>query len=216
MLHAPRPVRAVLLAKYIIAALAIILLLLLLSVFSRSKPPSPEPSYEGRTLTQLADLNPNAINGNPRSAEAKAAVRAIGTNAVPCLLAWLDADHDPIKQAVQQFIVGLPDLILYRSARDWALVDQWHLELAPYLFATLGPDGAPAIPELERIAADPRGHRSAHFAISILGGIGSEALPALQRIARNPQCPLRNEAGQEAARLLAQPQSNTPDSRHLP
>jgi hypothetical protein len=196
-------------ASYAVALLAVALLAVALLALPRPKPPPAEPSYQGRTLTQLAMLSPNAHNNNRTSAEAKAAVRAIGTNALPCLLAWLSAypDHEPIKQAVGHITDQLPDRFPFQSARQWGADDPaiLHFEVAAYLFGILGPDATPAIPELERIATDPRGHPSAFRAIYILGGIGTNALPALQRIAQNLACPTRNEAAKEIARRTNPP-----------
>jgi hypothetical protein len=155
-------------------------------------------------------LNPNALNDNPTSLEARKAIRAIGTNALPCLLAWLSAepDHQPTRQALQWAIVRLPNLPMLHSARTWAASDpvRLHFEIAAVLFKTLGSDAAPATPDLEHLASDPRGRRCAYTATIILSGIGPQALPALQRIANNPACPTRHEAATLSSQLL----TNTP------
>jgi hypothetical protein len=188
---------------------------LLVSVvaFPSPKPQPPEPSYGGRTLTQLAMLNPNALNHNPRSEEAKAAILKIGTKSLPCLLAWLAAkpNYTPSKQGAYWLLKQLPEQVVPQKFSDWAYDPvALHFEVARYLFATLGPEAAPAIPDLERLATDPRAGRSALFATYILGGIGPQALPALRRIQRNPNCPSRNEAAKEVARLRAQPYPESP------
>jgi hypothetical protein len=194
-------------ARYAAALLATAFLLLLLSLSGRKTQPR-EPSYGGLTLTQWALLNPNSIKSNPRTFYARAAIRTIGTNALPCLLAWLsvDVDRQPIKQCLRRILIDLPNTSLLQPARSWATNDLTltHFEMAPYIFRTLGTDAVPAIPDLERIAIDPNGPRSASAAISILGGIGPDALAALEHIAHDPKCPQKNEAAQEVARLLDQ------------
>jgi len=192
-------------ARHTVALVALILLLLALPMAWHRPPLPPEPTFGGRTLTEWALLDPNARNDNPRSLEARAAVRAIGTNALPCLLAWLSRDPkpDPLRQTAK---LVFPDISGFKSVRSWAEYDPAviHFEVVPLLFGTLGPDAAPAIPELERLASDPRGRKSAYTATSSLAGIGPKALPALERIAANPACPTHNEAARAIKRVLDQ------------
>jgi hypothetical protein len=183
--------------RHAAAFLALILFLLALAMaLHRPPPPSPEPTFEGRTLTQIADLKPK---------EKRKTLRAIATNAIPCLLDWLSGGDKSsrLREAAGSVI---PDTPGFQSVRTWVVSDSraLHFELAAHLFYVLGPDAAPAIPGLERLARDVRGHRSAYAAISVLGGIGPQALPALQRLAANPACPTRKEASDEGKRLMAQ------------
>ena len=192
-----------------VALLALVLLAVVIAFFRPTPSPPPiEPSYAGRTLSEWILRNPNALNGNPRSREAKEAIRKMGTNALPCLLAWLaaDPDHSPIKRAASSVLDQVPQAITPKPALVWAQSD-WvaiHLEVAPVAFAVLGPDAAPAIPALQRLASDPRGCRGAFYATYVLGGIGPQALPALQRVAQNQACSTCKEAAKQAATLLAQ------------
>lgn len=80
-----------------------------------------------------------------------------------------------------------------RWAPRWILapfLDDPADEAAIY-FRMLGADGSPAIPELEALAADPRGGKSAGRAVDALGEIGVEALPALARVATNVRATTR-------------------------
>jgi len=92
---------------------------------------------------------------------------------------------------------------------DWVAI---HLEMAAYCFAVLGPDAVAALPDLELLASDARGRRSAFYATYILGSIGPQALPALQRIAQSPTCPTRREAARQVATLLAPSRTDAPGS----
>jgi hypothetical protein len=189
-----------------VAILAVIVLTVFFGSHRATSP--PEPSFGGRTLSEWGLLNPNALTDNPKSLEAREALRRIGTNALPCLLAWLAADpnYNPLRRAAEWVVIRLPNRLIPQRARDWALSDPvlFHFELASAIFKVLGANAEPAIPDLERVASDPRGRRSAYLATYILGGIGPHALPALQRIARNAACPTHNEANEEAEGLLAQ------------
>ena len=170
----------------------------------------PEPSYGGHTITEWVMCNPLALTAPPRSREARDAIRHIGTNALPCLVAWLKASppYDPFKQAAYAVSRGFPDALGFKQIRDWSESDMiaLHFEIAPVAFKVIGASGAPAIPELEKLASDSQGKRSAYFATCILADIGPQAVPALERIASNPQCSMQHEA----ARLLIQIRSQPP------
>jgi hypothetical protein len=163
-----------------------------------------EPSYAGRTLTQWIMPNPTAVGQPIRSPEATEAIRHMGTNALPCLLAWLGADpeYTPIKEKAHVLLRALPRTVTPKVVLHWADSDQvtLHLRAAPMAFKVFGPDAAPAIPQLERLASDPRGRLSAYFATYILVDLGPEGYAALQRIAQNPACPTRDDA----TRMMAQ------------
>jgi hypothetical protein len=54
------------------------------------------------------------------------------------------------------------------------------------VFQALGSQGAPAIPELTKMATS-RAHAPAYRAVDCLGLIGEQAIPALIMVATNPQ-----------------------------
>ncbi|HTL18715.1 MAG TPA: hypothetical protein VL793_15870, partial [Patescibacteria group bacterium] len=174
--------------------LSVIMLLILplaLVVLFRGPRRHPEPVFQGRSLTEWVLAHANNLKAPDVS-------QAIGTNGFPCLVAWLSADpeSDHLRGAIKWFAVRLPNAAPFTTIRGWADDDPavLHFELAAHLFFVLGPDGAPAIPELEHLAGDARGRRSAYVATLVLAGIGEAAIPALQRIAAKPDCPARAQA----------------------
>jgi hypothetical protein len=191
-----------------IALLALGLVALIIAYSTPPRTP-PEPSYAGRTLTQWIAPDPIHVGEPIRSPEACAAIRHIGTNALPCLLAWLGADpeYTPTKERAHVLLRKLPKAITPKLVLRWAESDKVDLRLraAPMAFKVLGPDAVPAVPQLERLASDHRGRLSAYFATYILVDLGPEGYAALQRIAQNPACPTSNEA----TRMMAQYISNS-------
>lgn len=177
---------------------------------SRPRKPPPEPSYGGHTLTEWVMCNPLALTAPAQSRQAGDAIRHIGTNALPCLKAWLKASppYNPFRRATHELLRRFPSALGLKSLGDWAEADMTalHFELAPIAFKVIGPDAAPAIPDLEKLASDPAGKRSAYFATFILADIGIQAVPALKRIAANGRCPMHHLA----ARLLIQIRSQPP------
>ncbi|HZR17824.1 MAG TPA: hypothetical protein VFE51_10895 [Verrucomicrobiae bacterium] len=190
-------------------AVALLALILLALAFIFHRPPQtpPEPTVHGISLTEFV-----LRNGN--TPQTRAAIRAIGTNALPCLLAWLSADPEEnrLRGITERLATSLPSTPTFQPVRVWALSDPavLHFEMTGYVFNILGPDAAPAIPNLEGFANDARGRRSAYIATYILAGIGPQAIPALQRIAANAVCPTRNEAAREVKQILTQSASGNP------
>ena len=64
-----------------------------------------EPVYQGKKLSEwLADFGPNRYPPPAKTQEDTAAIRAIGTNALPLLLKWIDADDGSVKGAICAWI----------------------------------------------------------------------------------------------------------------
>src|SRR3989442_1418947 len=82
---------------------------------------STEPTYKGRTLRQWLAVYDNADEGGPEEQKAIAAVRGMGTNAIPYLIKWITDD-------------------------DWRVYQP-----AVNMFKALGPEAATAVPDLGRM-----------------------------------------------------------------
>jgi HEAT repeat protein len=87
--------------------------------------------------------------------QAADAVRHIGTNALPFLLRWLSDEPAPWRRKTRRALEKLPHpfdrLGRLTDARMGPKSDLRH-RLAIYGFIVLGPDAAPAIPALNRLA----------------------------------------------------------------
>src|ERR1051325_7061051 len=91
-----------------------------------------EPSYNGHTLSEwLHAARPGYINPPAPPADATAAVRQIGTNALPTLLKWASYDPTRLQSKLRNIMSGSDHPV---DAEDG--------------FRLLGPVAGPAIPGL--------------------------------------------------------------------
>jgi hypothetical protein len=142
-----------------------------------------EPRYGGKRMSAWLD-EPSALAGDPNAAPA-AAVRAIGTNAIPWLLSEFKAGGSTLNWRLNQ-LLEKQRVIKYRFPFDQRVLR------ALRGFYTLGPLAEPAIPNLlELVEAEPGCIPEA------LAGIGTAALPALQQCLTNTRS-YRTSAGQFA------------------
>jgi hypothetical protein len=141
-----------------------------------------EPTYRGQTLTYW--LMKSCFEGDK---DATAAVRQIGTNALPSLTKWLL--YEPSKMHLRMLDASekLPRKIC-NPLRDFIAGDRyWKLrsDLAEYGFVLLGPEAHPAIPELVRglnlHKKDPYYYRIT----AVLRHIADDSLPPLVTVTTN-------------------------------
>ncbi len=146
----------------------------------KSAAPS-EPVYRGKYLhVWIEEWRANefpttnwATHSDKARQEAADAVRAIGADAIPFLLESLRIKQPSIKSRLLKII----------PAR-WH--DALHLNYGPYDsqipgldgFAILGPLGAPALPELMKLAQDGNANHR-RWAVGALGSLGSAGEPAV-------------------------------------
>lgn len=154
--------------RILLTALAAMLGSLWLAVFRGPR----EPSYAGK---QLADWLSAMTPGNPASETEAAAVRAIGTNAIPFLLKWIRYERPAWKNSLNELSTKSFNHPLFDQAQDPA---EWRADNAAMAFHVLGPEADAAIPELTRLMNTPDSSHS-HRAAMALGGIGKAALPPL-------------------------------------
>jgi hypothetical protein len=169
--------------KRILFAGVLLALGLCVAWFSRG-----EPKYRGRTLAQWF-LAARADGADATVLiEFNTAVRVIGTNDLPGLVRHISFDENCCLP--QRIINILPGSVTPRRLLKYLLDQKWsqHAEAndAGEVFRVLGADGAPAIPELAKIAiyGPPA---PAYRAVDCLGQIGEPAIPALIMVATNPQ-----------------------------
>ena len=152
------------------------------------------PRYKGKSLLQwIASYEPEVLPlyrfevRTDISREDVQAVRAIGTNALPSLLHWIDYEPPDrtAKQAVLRTLERLPSFLFpdrFRRAKFWNDSAEVRSRRAMIGFKMLGPIGAPAIPELTRLSCVSTGDMTCFRAIVSLVSIGSTALPALKKV----------------------------------
>jgi len=141
-----------------------------------------EPTYRGQTLTYW--LMKSCFEGDK---DATAAVRQIGTNALPSLTKWLLYEPSTMKLRMLDASEKLPRKIC-NPLRDFIAGDRlWKVrpDLADYGFALLGPEAHPAIPELVRAL---NLHMKDHYYFritAVLRYIADDSLPPLVTVMTN-------------------------------
>lgn len=127
----------------------------------------PEPTYQGRSLSEwLRDLDPHGMYPANDPPPEIVAIRKIGTNALPLLLKWIQAE-DPWE-------APKPNLApCYNMPRS---------ERAARAFAILGDTAVPAVPKLTRFALTTRNEQRADRCIDALAGIGPASMPSFIKI----------------------------------
>jgi HEAT repeat protein len=147
-----------------------------------------EPRYGGRSLSQWLTVSRATGISPERRAESAAAIRHIGATGLPWLLEWATQEpSSPVKSRVRTFLGNHPRLPAPTALRKWAepTQDQTKANEARLGFLILGPDAAPAIPELVRIAINGTNVGSATWSVASLANIGPQPLPTLIAIAAN-------------------------------
>jgi hypothetical protein len=129
---------------------------------------SADPTYSGRSLRSwLTEFSGGYESADP---EAVAAIRTIGTNGLPVLLAELKYREPPWRKNIRRVFDNL------RIAR-LTLEPPWNRNLqAAYAFHVLGADGRSAIPDLADLISRSQ---SALPAAIAMAGIGEGGLPEL-------------------------------------
>lgn len=127
-----------------------------------------EPSYQGRALGQwLSDIE-NA-NDDRQAEPAMNAVRQIGTNAIPYLLAMMRVQDSKLKEKII-LLLGKQHIFRIRVID----ADDKHLR-AMYGFQALGPQASSAIPELKVMVNNLK---IVHFATAALVNISPNGVEA--------------------------------------
>ncbi len=178
-------------------ALAVILFGLVCWIALLSGKP-PEPSYQGKRLSQWLDVY-NAATNMDDTKPAADAIRAMGTNCLPFLLAHIQRVHSPATRhliyllVVKQNLVSLPFYSIdpYQAVSIWAIKE-------------LGPIASPAIPQLTQMAGSANGDLAWRAATSLVG-IGSNSIEALESICHSTNKYTRVRAVEMLARIRAEP-----------
>jgi len=153
-----------------------------------------EPHHRGRPVHEWLEAlgySPQQGMGDVLAqADAEAAVKQIGTDAIPLMLQWIAHEPKPskIKHLVSTLLSKLPLGQNFISVQRWLVSkDPWdrHADLAMAAFGILGPAAFPAVPGLARVATSSTDSEPAHRAVDALVKIGPLALPALISVSTN-------------------------------
>ena len=159
----------------------------------------PEPSYQGRSLTQWATAYPNNLfpgwlQDPQEQAEADALLH-MGTNVFPLLTKWAVAEPPKWSKPLD-FLCGK-----FPSLRGNGLVASVYSKanrqpmLAQAAFVLLGTKATPALPELARIAADTqKTNQAAHATQAIDTILVALPLPVLNTLLTNRDPTIRARA----------------------
>jgi hypothetical protein len=146
-------------------------------------PSKPEPSYQGKKLSEwLPGYNASATPFE--HAQTEDAIRRIGTNGLPFLLEWINYEEMGLKAELR---AG------YNRLRDKLGADRFFLgdpkrvraDLATAAITTLGPEAKGAIPILSRMLNDEEAFQRSARAAHALAHMGTNGLPPLLRAITN-------------------------------
>ena len=150
-----------------------------------------EPSHQGKPLSfWLEEIGYN----QPETSrdEARKAIRAIGTNAIPWLIADLRLDEPRWKRIFKEWATKQPIVkVTYRTPDARGFEAAWG-------FHALGAAGSPAIPELVKLLDQNPGHVPA-----ALSWIGVDAVPALVAALTHTNRHVRANAGGALANAVS-------------
>jgi FOG: HEAT repeat len=154
-------------------------------------PDQREPEYNGKKLSQWLAVQ------NDLPAEASDAIRAIGTNALPVLVSWVESQVPAWRYKLARPFSQFPGFV-YRDSLVNFLVNgkaQVRSFNSVFAFQVLGTNASAAIPELSRFVTDARNHERqvAAHALAYIGG--REALPPLLAALEDKTVPDLQRAG---------------------
>src|SRR5215471_6754489 len=157
-----------------------------------------EPLYQNRSLSQWLSTfsdSPHENRSSPEFIQATEAIRQIGPEAIPYLLARFKPQRKVSK--VRDFIGGHmlrmhPRTIFVPLGIRILDVERNQLGgQAVVGFQALGTNAASAIPQLFRLAVDQTDESAHIWAIRALGSVGPKAIPELLQIGTNRYAPKR-------------------------
>jgi hypothetical protein len=141
-----------------------------------------EPTYNGRPLSEW--IAPQyAAPTSPEAKEARIAIKAIGTSALPYLLEWITYEHGDLRRWARMHEYDFPNWLQEGPAfRQWLYGGFERAYHARAAFAVLGDQAIPAIPELHRLACTADRRDTQIRAAHCLFNIGPAATAALTNV----------------------------------
>jgi hypothetical protein len=123
-------------------------------------PSKREPEYNGVPLSAWLERN---FEGGGKDGSSRDAIRHIGTNAVPFLLRWIQYDVPGWRNARIRIISKFPTAFQNTRCVQRMLVNRpFHrAEISVSAFELLGLEAKFALPELQRLANNPKAPETA-------------------------------------------------------
>jgi len=152
----------------------------------------PDPIYEGRPLPGWLDMLDSRQGRVPSFEErdkAAHAIRQIGTNALPLLLAWLAYEPPISRYHLMPICQKLPQWILVSRPVQTVLSNrkaEERAQAAMEAFKVLGPAATPAIPELIRRTGLNKSLARRDRALLALAHLGQPAVPTISDLLSKP------------------------------
>jgi hypothetical protein len=148
-----------------------------------------EPYYQGKSLSawlETADGRRHGDVGAREVNEARQAIRAMGDDALPVLLRWLDSE--PRGTWYAKLYDNLPARLRSNRRVYEILVGRGvtRMQLVAVGFRVLGTNATSLLPELETRMNNPSEQNRSLRAVIALAEIGVQALPALTNALANP------------------------------
>jgi len=144
---------------------------------------SREPVYQGQRLSQWLDKY-NQVGALDKTEPISAAIRSMGTNSLPFLLAHIEADS-PLRQRLCLLAGKLRLLRLpFYGASPYRATSLMALQ-------ALGAEAAPLCPELLPTAENPR---TSYWGMMSLLAVGPKAIPTLERLCQSTNVKTRTQA----------------------
>jgi hypothetical protein len=157
-----------------------------------------QPYYQGRSYSDwLAgyeyELTIARIAGQTNNTS-YLALRAIGTNALPCLMRWVSHDRSSWSIKLESLVAKLPPSLAKRSFfQRLAAIDR-RPEMPHRGFQLLGQDARSAVPELIRLMRAPNADKEGYTAALALACIGPAGCAPLLEAAADSHAPCRAAA----------------------
>ena len=166
----------------------VVVALTIVSFFHFRQPTIPEPTYNDDRLLQwcflwsLADHSKNVASRDL----AEKAIRSIGTNAMPFILAKVTAEPSYAQVRAADLCEEVPR---YGPLLHDKLLEFYQDKDNVYgFFMVMGSESRAAIPTLTTIVNKPD-NQSARLAMACLFAIGDEAFPVIENVISNPENP---------------------------
>jgi hypothetical protein len=184
--------------RWIIAILAVCAVAGILAAAFPPREREREPEYGGKKLSEWLMIAAQSNTSLEDPSEASDALRHLGTNAIPSLLRWIQYEKSRRKYELFERYEKWPKPLVNSYVERWLLdckrrerVVEAHLA-----FDFLGPDAAPAVPELARLMQNVSPGSSSLRAAVALARIGRAGFPPLEAA-------ITNRAGSVALRTCA-------------